>query len=214
MFDLFQDLEGFSLDDYKPFSDVSSSLDRLMRFLSAAVADRQHKLLKVDEATYDLVTDEGINRTRFTLNREVAASQDDLQLMGLDHPVVQDELQRWRNVPPEEVGIAVSGDVDEVVLLSLWLIEVSTGKGERRIIVQPIAVKQDGKRVPVVEHLCEKYLQAPIATPEFRFEQRRELFIDVVEPTLQRELKHKGAVNGGGSYLADLIGYVEIVPSK
>jgi hypothetical protein len=42
-FDLFQDLEGFSLDDYKPFSDVSSSLDRLVRFLSAAVADRQQR---------------------------------------------------------------------------------------------------------------------------------------------------------------------------
>ena len=39
VFDLFQDLEGFSLDDYKPFSDVSSSLDRLVRFLSAAVRD-------------------------------------------------------------------------------------------------------------------------------------------------------------------------------
>jgi len=41
VFDLFQDLNGFSLDDYKPFSDVSSSLDRLVRFMSAAVADRQ-----------------------------------------------------------------------------------------------------------------------------------------------------------------------------
>ena len=30
VFDLFQDLEGFSLDDYKPFSDVSSGLDRLV----------------------------------------------------------------------------------------------------------------------------------------------------------------------------------------
>ena len=34
VFDLFQDLKGFSLDDYKPFSDVSSSLDRLVRFMS------------------------------------------------------------------------------------------------------------------------------------------------------------------------------------
>jgi hypothetical protein len=32
-----------------------------------------------------------------------------------------------------------------------------------------------------------------------------------VEPTLQRELKNKGAANGDGSYSAELIGYVEIV---
>jgi hypothetical protein len=211
VFDLFQDLDGFSLDDYKPFSDVSSSLDRLVRFLSAAVADSQQKLVKVDDATYDLVTVEGTRRARFTLSREAATSQDDLQLMGLDHPLVQDELGRWRSVPPEEVGIAVSGDVDEPVLLSLWMVEASTGKGERRVVVQPIAVKQDGTRVPAVERLCEKYLQAPPATPMFRPEQRSDLFTHAVEPTLQRELKHKGTANGDGSYSTELIGYVEIV---
>jgi acetoin utilization deacetylase AcuC-like enzyme len=31
-----------------------------------------------------------------------------------------------------------------------------------------------------------------------------------LEPTLQRELKHKGTANGDGSYSAELIGYVEI----
>ena len=76
--------------------------------------------------------------------------------MGLDHPLVQEELGRWRSVPPEEVGIAVSGDVDEPILLSLWIVEASAGKGERRVVVQPIAVKQDGTRVPAVERLCEK----------------------------------------------------------
>lgn len=214
VFDLFQDLDGFSLADYKPFSDVSSSLDRLVRFLSAAVADRQQKLVKVDDATYDLVTVEGTRRARFTLSREAATNQDDLQLMGLDHPLVQDELGRWRSVPPEEVGIAVSGDVDEPVLLSLWMVEASAGKGERRVVVQPIAVKQDGTRVPAVERLSEKFLQASPATPMFRPEQRSELFTHVVEPTLQRELKHKGAANGDGSYSAELIGYVEIIGGR
>jgi hypothetical protein len=147
------------------------------------------------------------------LNREAATNQDELQLMGLDHPLVQEELGRWRSVPPEEIGIAVSGDMEEPVLLSLWMVEASAGKGERRIVVQPIAVKQDGSRVPAVERLCEKYLQAPAATPTFRPEQRSEMFARAVEPTLQRELKHKGAANGDGSYSAELIGYVEIVSS-
>ena len=168
----------------------------------------------MDDATYDLVTAEGTRRARFTLSREAATNQDDLQLMGLDHPLVQDELGRWRSVPPEEVGIAVSGDVDEPVLLSLWMVEASAGKGERRVVVQPIAVKQDGTRVPAVERLCDKFLQAPPATPLFRPEQRNDLFTHAVEPTLQRELKHKGAANGDGSYSAELIGYVEILRDK
>jgi hypothetical protein len=43
----------------------------------------------------------------------------------------------------------------------------------------------------------------------FTPEQRSQLFNTAVEPTLQRELKHKGAANGDGSYSAMLIGYVE-----
>ena len=212
MFDLFQDLEGFSLDDYKPFSDVSSSLDRLVRFVSAAVADRQQRLVKVDNETYDLVTVDGTSKARFTLNRETATSNDNVELIGLDHPLVQEELGRWRSVPPENLGIVVADDVDDPVLLSFWMVEASGKNGERRVVVQPIAVKQDGTRSPAVERQCERYLQAPPeATPRFSADQRLDLFSRVVEPTLQRELKHKGAANGDGSYSAELIGYVEIV---
>lgn len=211
VFDLFQDLQGFSLDDYKPFSDVSSSLQRLVHFMSAAVADRQQKLIQIDDETYDLVTMEGTRRARFTLNREIANDQDDLQLLGLDHPIVQEELGRWRSLPPEEVGIAVGGDLGETVLLSLWMVEASTSNGERRVVLQPIAVKKDGTRVPAVERQCERYLSAPAAMPTFSADDRLELFNKAVEPTLQRELKHKGAANGDGSYSAELVGYVEVV---
>lgn len=80
------------------------------------------------------------------------------------------------------------------------------------MVVQPIAVKQDGTRVPAVERQCERYLQSPITTPKFTPDQRLGLFSRNVEPTLQRELKHKGAANGDGSYSAELIGYAEILP--
>jgi len=210
VFDLFQDLEGFSLDDYTPFSDLSSGLDRLVRFLSAAVAERQQKLIKVDEETYDLVMGEAGRKIRFTLSRDAATSEDALELMGLDHPLVQDELTRWRNLSPEDVGLAVAADLGTPVLLSLWMVEVSAGNGERRILVQPIAVKQDGTRVPAVERQPERYFQALATPPRFSPELRLDLFARAVEPTLQRELKHKGAANGDGSYSAELIGYVEI----
>ena len=210
VFDLFQDLEGFSLDDYKPFSDVSTSLDRLVRFMSTAVTDRQLRMLKVDDETYDMVTVDGVCRARFTLNRDKATSNDSLELMGLDHPLVQEELGRWRSVLPEDVGLAAQGDVDEPVLLSIWMVETSGKSGDRRVVVQPIAVKADGTRVPTVERNCERYLQARAALPQFSAEQRLDIFARAVEPTLQRELKHKGAATGDGSYSAELIGYVEL----
>lgn len=211
VFDLFQDLEGFSLDDYKPFSDVSTSMDRLIQFMSSAVSDRGMKMLKVDNEIYDLVKLDGTLRTRFSLNRDKATSNEALDLMGLDHPLVQEELGRWRNMPPEEVGVAVRGDTDAPVLLSIWIVETSGKSGDRRVVVQLIAVKADGTRMPAVERSSEQYLRMPATSPMLSSDERQELFKRVVEPTLQRELKHKGAATGDGSYSAELIGYVEIV---
>ena len=92
------------------------------------------------------------------------------------------------------------------------MIDATTGNGERRVAVQPIAVKQDGTRVPAVERQCERSLCAKAATPMFSPDERIELFARTVEPTLQRELKHKGAANGDGSYSTEMIGFVEILP--
>ena len=78
------------------------------------------------------------------------------------------------------------------------------------MVVQAIAVKKDGSRVPSVERQGEHYMQSSPSKPAFSPEQRIALFSTAVEPTLQRELKHKGAANGDGSYSAELIGYVEI----
>ncbi len=214
VFELFQDLERFRIDDYRPFSDVSSGLERLVRFLSMAVAERQQKLISVSDEAYDLVTAEGAHRIRFSLNRESATGQEDVELMGLDHPWVQGELSHWRNLPPEEIGIAVTGEVSEPVLLSLWLVELSAGNGERRTEMHPVAIKQDGTRIPSVEQQYEHYWQLPPASPPFSARRRLELFTQVVEPALQRALQHKGVVNGDWSYSAELVGYVEIVGQK
>lgn len=210
VFDLFQDLDGFSLDDYQPFSDVSSSMDRLLRFMSAAVADRQQRLVRIDDETHDLVNADGTRRIRFTVSRNAATSRDDLELMGLDHPLVQEELGRWRSVAPEDLGIAVRGDLEGSVILTLWMVEATVSQGERRILLQPIAVREDGTRVPSIERQFERYLQAAPGATRFSPERRLDLLVNPIEPTLQRELRHKGAATGDGSYSAELIGYVEI----
>ncbi|TGQ51536.1 DEAD/DEAH box helicase [Mesorhizobium sp. M1C.F.Ca.ET.193.01.1.1] len=211
VFDLFQDLDGFSLDDYKPFSDVSSGMDRLVQFLSASLTDRNWRLIKIDDLTYDLISSDGVRKKRFTLDRDTATSSENVELLGLDHPLLQEELGRWRSLPPEQLGVAVGGSGDGTILLSTWLVESSTGNGEKRVFVQPIAIRRDGSRAPAIERQAAQFLKAPCAVPRLPSEDRLSLFITAVEPTLQRELKHKGAAVGDGSYSAELIGYIEIV---
>lgn len=215
VFDLFQDLEGFSLDDYKPFSDVSSSLDRLVRFFSASFSDRNDKLSKVNDTTYTLLGAEGSTHTTFSISREKATNQDGVELIGLDHPLIQKEIARWRDVAPEDVGVCVLGDVEKPVLLSLWMVEISTGNGDRRTILQPIAIKEDGSRVPSAERQFENLFHSPPSVPYFTPEQRIDLFSKFVEPMLQRELKQRNGSNVDGGYSLELITCLEVIsPSQ
>jgi hypothetical protein len=210
VFDLFQDLDGFSLDEYQPFSDVSTEMGRIVQFMSSSLPDRHQRLAKVDDQTYDLTVGDESRKVRFTLDRDVATSQEGIELLGLDHPLVQEELGRWRGLAPEQLGLSVSSDAISPTLLSFWIVESAVANGERRTTIQTIAVQPDGTRMPAIERQSAQYLNAPVAKPFLTAEERLELFRNVVEPTLQRELKHKGMATGDGSYSAELIGYVEI----
>ena len=210
VFDLFQDLDRFSLDDYQPFADLSAGIARLVNFLTAALADQNQTLRKLDEETWELTTAEGASLRRFTTNRDVATQRDDVDLLGLDHPLVREQLDRWRRLPPEELGLAITGEQEQPVLLSWWLVDASSGHGERRTLIQPIALAGDGTRVPLLERNGESLFYQPPATQSaWTVEQRRILF-DLAEQTLQRELHHKGLAAGDGAYSAELVGYVEM----
>lgn len=210
VFDLFQDIDGFSLDDYKPFSDVSSGMGRLVDFLSSAVSNRNLRVIKIDERTVDLVSTEGTLRTRFTLDRDTATVNDKYDLMGLDHPFLQEELGRWRSVPPESLGVVLEGSGHGPAVLTIWMIETSNSAGEHRSAIQIIAVNLEGTRLPAAERQVDIVLRSNPTVAMLSAEKRIELFAQHLEPTLQRELKHKGAAAGEGSYSAELIGYIEL----
>lgn len=62
--------------------------------------------------------------------------------------------------------------VVEAYCLFTTSVEASAGNGERCAVVQPIAVKQNGIRVPAVVRQGERYLETPTTTPKFSTEQR------------------------------------------
>ena len=213
VFNLFQDLEGFSLDDYTPFSDVATGLDRIVKFIASAVLDKHYRWSKLDDETYELLGSNGENLGRFTTNRDRAASSEDLQMVGLDHPMIQGELARSRALPPEQLGISVQGDVDEPVILSIWKIETTAANNERKVLIQSIATKYDGTRVPAVERTADRFFQSPGQESRLTQQERLDIFKNSVETALQRELQRKIGSGGQGSYASELIGYIEIYPN-
>jgi superfamily II DNA or RNA helicase len=211
VFDLFQDLDGFSLEDYKPLSDVSSSLERLRRFFGAAVVARGQVLRTSSPDAHELLDGTGARLARFTLDREAAAGSDELDLLGLDHPRVQEELRRWRDLAPDALGIAVACDLPQPGLLSVWLVEASASEGERRVLVQAVATTPDGVRLPAVERQYERCFAFVTTEPMMTVAQRTAVLTDFLEPALQRELRQKGAADGEGGYSAELIALIELV---
>ena len=91
------------------------------------------------------------------------------------------------------------------------MVEAANGRGEKRTTVQPIALKLDGTRAPALERRIDQVMKFAPTNPILTPTQRLAMFGQVVEITLERELKHKGLVSSEGSYSAELIGYIELV---
>jgi SNF2 family DNA or RNA helicase len=208
VFALFQDLEGFSLDEYRPFSDVRGSLTRLREFLNIALAERGQRLVPTDDGLFDLRNGDGSTLARFTDDRERAANADDLELLGLDHPLVSECLARSLATPPEQLGAAVTAGSENVVV-SWWHVEAMNRQGEKKTLLQTLAIRPDGVRQPQIERTADALFQSQPTASSLSSMDRLALLSHVVEPTLQRELRHRGVLTDEGSLSAELIGWVE-----
>ena len=207
VFDLFQDLESFRLDDYKPFADTSANMERLVRFLSSAIEDQNRRVRNLGDGTYEILGPDGEQMLRFTTDRAVARETDDIDLLGIDHIVIQNALHRWSALAPDELGVSIAGD--ENAALTWWNIETHGAKGMKRSHIKPIAVSLDGERLQHLESSGERILHNLPAQPILDASQRMVLLQNHIEPMLNRELSYQG-IAGDGGFSAQMIAWVEI----
>ncbi len=211
VFDLFQDLEGFSLDDYQPFADTSDSMRRLVEFLAASISDRGMKLARRGDDLIDILDASGKLATTLTTDRSKATDQDGLQLLGLDHPVVEGELERCRKFDANAMGACVDTGRGEPALLASWLVEATGSNNERKTLVHSVAVSAiSGTRVPSIERQLRDLYKHPDHPPVIEQDARARVFHEHMEPTLSRELSMKGFLGQDGSFSAELIGLLEV----
>lgn len=211
VFELFQDLDGFSLEDYKPFADTGPGIDRMVEFLRAALESDGRKIQRVDAKILAVTEPDGTTSRRLTTDRDLARERGDLELLGLDHPLMADALRRWQALAPEELGTAVAGDEGPGVL-TWWRIETRGSAGEHRIVVHPLAVDLTGRRSPRIERLGAALFRRAPANTTLPEPQCQNLLHEHVEPQLERDLQHRGIVPESGSYAAALIGWIEVHP--
>jgi hypothetical protein len=212
VFELFQDLEGFSLDDYRPFADVTAGLGALRAFLQATLPGRNMTLMESADGLLEVHSEAGALVTRFTTDRDAANAENGPDLLGLDHPLVADLLAAHRATPPESIGLSVmSTDTTMHGVITCWLVDARMPKGEQRVFLQPIAIRDDGQRMPPWERQLDHYLHSAAALPRWAEAERLAHLRDQVEPALDRELSQRGVLSGDGAYTAELIAWVELV---
>ena len=209
MFELFQDLDNFNIDDYEPFSDSSESLEKLLNFLREALVDQKFEWNRIGNENVELIDIESNQKRLLTLDRDTASSDDNFELLGLDHPIVSRELQNWQNITPELLGASVLSDVSETTILTIWKVEVVSENQTKQTVNVPLAVGISGTRNSQIEQNIEMYMKAEPTQSRLSESERISLIDTVVEPILQRELKYKDLI-GNGSYASTLVAYVEI----
>jgi hypothetical protein len=209
VFELFQDLEGFSLEDYKPFSDVSEPMQRLVHFLQVAAQERNWKLVQEDPTTFALQNRTGALEARFTTDRDTALEREDLDLLGLDHSLIAQLLREWQQLAPEQLGVAVRSWNAQSGVLTYWMVEVHGTRGETRALVLPLACDADGSRMPTLERTRNSFLSAEITPPILTPDERLRVLEQHLEPMLTRELQHRGLLSSDGGFSARLIGWIE-----
>lgn len=214
VFELFQDLDGFSLEDYRPFSDLAGSVGQIHDFLAAALAEQGWSLLRDDDGLFVVRNSSGAVVTRFTDDRDRAMATDGLGLLGLDHPLVAAQLEKWRESPAEGLGASVQADLSEPSVVSWWLVESVLPQGDRRNQVLTLAMTSAGARSAALERLPERLLDRMPGGGAFDLPTRRRLLAEVIEPGLQRELQHRGLLTGGGTFSAELMAWLELAPVR
>jgi SNF2 family DNA or RNA helicase len=199
VFELFQDLDGFSLDEYAPLSDTEESMDDLVRFMQKALPYEGESIEIKSGKQFALIKD-GVEQLLFTTDRDEATSSDKLHLIGLDHPTISELLDQYRNLDAEILGFS-SDFLASGESISLWDVRAETDKGHSVHSIMKLAVDGDGNRLPHLEKKIDDVFQS-----EF-LKAIAEIDVHRIEAAVERELHHRNIVKPEQAYSAKLIGF-------
>ena len=210
VWELFQDLEGFRLDDYRVMDDAGAGMARLVRYVQESVSQHGGLWRPLSEDTFEVA---GITETtRLTQTRETAQADDHLALLGLEHPIVKWLFEKDIMLPAHRRGfVATKGEhLDGNGVLTIWRVVLQNpdGVAMRRII--PIAVDSVGQRRRDVEVNAMAIRNLWTASiPSLQPGQRRALLHTDLPEIVRRDLAFRGYLSESSSISLRLLAWIE-----
>ncbi|MEX2215951.1 MAG: SNF2-related protein [Phycisphaeraceae bacterium] len=214
VFQLFQDLDTFNLEEFSQFDDGGAGMQRLLAFVRECAQMVGGELKSLRDEAYE-VSVPGAAVTRFTTNRDRAKDDDSLGLLGLEHPLVRRMLDECRSLPADQRAVVGRSERTSgtPATLSVWRVEVHGANGYFRQAVVPLAVDGTGQRLPTGETMLAQLGQlGPSVTASVEGVNRNEVVARTLPEMLRREAQHRGLLREGSSLAMQLIGWVEETP--
>ncbi|MFV2070167.1 MAG: hypothetical protein ACC645_24635, partial [Pirellulales bacterium] len=213
VWELFQDLEDFRLDEYREFDDGGKGLQRLLEYFQAGVRHAGGQVVPDGDSRFRVTLD-GQPEMRLTLDRDDAKEAEDLTLLGLEHPIVRDLMRIHCSLPADKRGITgrFSSHDGAAGVLSFWNVQIHGAGGRYLQRVVPLGIDATGERSPLLERQVEairslEAVEAAGMSPGKRSDFVKHLLPDM----LRRELEHKGLLANGASFSSKLLAWIEAV---
>ncbi|MGI8961542.1 MAG: helicase [Bryobacteraceae bacterium] len=215
VWELFQDLDGFVLDDYKQMDDAGAGMARLVRYVRESVALKGCSCRTIDDQTFEVA---GLTElpVRFTQNREFAKGNEEISLLGLEHPLVRRLLDDDRALPGSERGLTAAGDqaISTKGLLTIWRVVLQDK--EERTVQRVVAVGLDEakQRSRVIETSVKSISSLRPSNEGLLGDQQRKDLLSLVLPEiLRRDLAHKGQLSDSVTMSSRLLAWIELLPA-
>ena len=212
VWELFQDLEGFRLDDYREFDDGGQGMRRLIHYFRTGIREVGGQVEEVGPTRWR-VRSSGDPEWLITVDRDEAMADERLTLLGLEHPLVRQLSERHRHLAADRRGLAGRMPDGSGLrgVLTVWHIQVhgSGGRYHQRII--SLGIDENGQRSRDLERLDHSLTELePARTSVFDAENRRRLATTTLPEMLRRELTYKGILTDDASFSSRLLAWVEI----
>lgn len=206
VFELFQDLDGFDVSEYKGLQEGSTDLGvRMFNAVQMGVDLYGGKIDQTDTNRYKVDYHPlAISNLTATDSREIATSNEKIELLGFDHSIAQDISRRLSSRKSNELAVAVRSP-DEPFLLLAWQINFF---GEKNTIIRKfikLAVSNSGRRLPEKEYLGYTSNLSPISVDDATLAEWMPI-VESIPETLERDLKYRGLLSSEVSYQANLVG--------
>jgi len=107
VFELFQDLDGFRLDDYTAMGNPEDGMNALVRFMSDTAIAENKTFTGRGDKLFAWINKDAQTETLLTTERQLSLQKENVQLLGLDQPLVASFLEKFRELPPEEIGLCL-----------------------------------------------------------------------------------------------------------